>query len=76
MHKKRERGSVPAGTEMYVQVVQLCHRESLVLLADEVYQENVYGDSPFVSLRKVQHSQRLLFRLLFGLLSLSLLDCF
>ena len=36
-----------------LQVVQLCHREGLVLLADEVYQENVYGDSPFVSLRKV-----------------------
>ncbi|KAL8275120.1 hypothetical protein Esti_000999 [Eimeria stiedai] len=35
------------------EVVLLCHREGLVLLADEVYQENVYGDTPFVSLRKL-----------------------
>ncbi|CDJ41867.1 aminotransferase, putative [Eimeria tenella] len=40
------------------EVVQLCHRESLVLLADEVYQENVYGDSPFVSLRKIVMQQQ------------------
>ena len=43
---------LPVG--VYVQVVLLCHREGLVLLADEVYQENVYGDLPFVSLRKVR----------------------
>uniref|UniRef100_A0A7S2JKZ0 Alanine aminotransferase 1 n=1 Tax=Cyanoptyche gloeocystis TaxID=77922 RepID=A0A7S2JKZ0_9EUKA len=36
------------------EVVLLCMRERLVLLADEVYQENVYTDTkPFVSFRKV-----------------------
>ncbi|OEH78337.1 alanine aminotransferase 2 [Cyclospora cayetanensis] len=39
--------------EQLQEVVQFCHREGLVLLADEVYQENVYGNTPFVSLRKV-----------------------
>lgn len=34
-------------------VVELCEREKIVLLADEVYQENVYaGDKKFVSFRK------------------------
>jgi len=35
-------------------VVQLCEREKLILLADEVYQANVYAmDKRFVSFRKV-----------------------
>jgi aspartate/methionine/tyrosine aminotransferase len=28
-------------------------KENLVLMADEVYQTNIYGDRPFVSFRKV-----------------------
>jgi len=35
-------------------MLQICHTEQLALLADEVYQENVYGDArPFVSARSV-----------------------
>eukprot|EP00802_Teleaulax_amphioxeia_P004327 Tamp_04331.p1 GENE.Tamp_04331~~Tamp_04331.p1 ORF type:complete len:794 (-),score=155.13 Tamp_04331:646-3027(-) len=36
-----------------VDLVKFCRRERLVLLADEVYQENIYGDRPFVSVKKV-----------------------
>ncbi|EKX38132.1 hypothetical protein GUITHDRAFT_77426 [Guillardia theta CCMP2712] len=36
-----------------VDLVKLCKAEGLVLLADEVYQENIYADRPFVSLKKV-----------------------
>ena len=36
------------------EVVDLCARERLVLLADEVYQENIWTDErPFVSFKKV-----------------------
>ena len=35
------------------EIVRLCAEEGLVLMADEVYQENVYGDRPFISFRKV-----------------------
>lgn len=35
-------------------MIQICHTEQLALLADEVYQENVYGDArPFISARSV-----------------------
>jgi len=34
-------------------LVQFCKREGLMLLADEVYQENVYGSRPFISVKKV-----------------------
>jgi len=34
-------------------VVKFCERENLVLCADEVYQENVYADKPFISFKKV-----------------------
>lgn len=35
---------------------QLCAEENLVLMADEVYQTNVYiDDRPFLSFRKVRH---------------------
>ncbi|GAM23260.1 hypothetical protein SAMD00019534_064350 [Acytostelium subglobosum LB1] len=35
-------------------IVQFCHQKRLVLLADEVYQENVYSENkPFVSFKKV-----------------------
>jgi aspartate/methionine/tyrosine aminotransferase len=33
-------------------IVQFCHRNSIVLLADEVYQANIYGDRQFVSMKK------------------------
>jgi len=36
-----------------VDLVKLCKKEGLVLLADEVYQENVYTDRPFYSVKKV-----------------------
>uniref|UniRef100_A0A7S0E8I1 Aminotransferase class I/classII large domain-containing protein n=1 Tax=Hanusia phi TaxID=3032 RepID=A0A7S0E8I1_9CRYP len=35
------------------QVVEFCERNNLVILADEVYQANVYGNVPFTSFRKV-----------------------
>ncbi|KAL2629617.1 hypothetical protein R1flu_014303 [Riccia fluitans] len=36
------------------QLIELCHRERIVLLADEVYQTNVYQDErPFISAKKV-----------------------
>jgi alanine transaminase len=42
------------GESDMVEVVTLCAREGLVLLADEVYQENVYTKvRDFVSFRKV-----------------------
>lgn len=35
------------------QVVAFCERERLMLLADEVYQNNVYGSTPFCSFKRV-----------------------
>ena len=35
------------------EIVRFCEERSLVLMADEVYQTNVYIDSPFVSFKKV-----------------------
>ena len=41
------------GEKDMIDIVKLCAKEGLVLLADEVYQENVYGDAPpFTSFRK------------------------
>jgi len=42
------------GPKYYTQdVLRFCHDHNLVLLADEVYQENVYGDNcEFVSCKK------------------------
>lgn len=34
-------------------MIQVCHREEIALLADEVYQDNIYDDKPFVSARRV-----------------------
>jgi alanine transaminase len=34
-------------------VVEFCQRRRIVLLADEVYQENIYGSRPFISFTKV-----------------------
>lgn len=39
--------------ENIVELVRLCKAEGLVLLADEVYQENIYKDRLFVSVKKV-----------------------
>ena len=33
-------------------IIEFCYKRNLVLLADEVYQENIYGDVPFTSFRK------------------------
>jgi glutamate--glyoxylate aminotransferase len=36
------------------EILNFCYQENLVLLADEVYQQNVYQDErPFISSRKV-----------------------
>eukprot|EP00245_Coleochaete_scutata_P011282 TRINITY_DN4160_c0_g1_i1.p1 TRINITY_DN4160_c0_g1~~TRINITY_DN4160_c0_g1_i1.p1 ORF type:complete len:537 (-),score=86.64 TRINITY_DN4160_c0_g1_i1:994-2451(-) len=36
------------------QIIEFCHRQRVALMADEVYQENVYQDErPFISARKV-----------------------
>jgi alanine transaminase len=35
------------------EIVSFCHTNKLVLMADEVYQENIYGDKPFISFRQV-----------------------
>lgn len=38
------------------EVVAFCERHSLVLMADEVYQENIYGQIPFTSFKEVVRS--------------------
>eukprot|EP00164_Ancoracysta_twista_P003504 GFYU01004677.1.p1 GENE.GFYU01004677.1~~GFYU01004677.1.p1 ORF type:complete len:507 (+),score=147.76 GFYU01004677.1:70-1590(+) len=39
--------------ENMVEILDFCHRERIVLMADEVYQENIYSDRPFHSFKKV-----------------------
>lgn len=34
-------------------IIAFCKKQRLVLLADEVYQTNVYGEKPFIAARKV-----------------------
>lgn len=42
------------------EIVNFCIKEKLVLLADEVYQQNIYQDErPFISARKVYHTESL-----------------
>jgi aspartate/methionine/tyrosine aminotransferase len=37
-------------------LIELCIKERLVLMADEVYQQNIYQDErPFISAKKVQY---------------------
>lgn len=37
-------------------VIRLCHEENIMILADEVYQENIYKEgTEFLSVRKVLH---------------------
>jgi alanine transaminase len=42
------------------EIVQFCARKKLVLLADEVYQQNVYGDRPFISFQQIANEQGLI----------------
>ena len=37
------------------QIVEFCAKNDVTLMADEVYQENIYGDIPFTSFRKVAY---------------------
>eukprot|EP01130_Rhizamoeba_saxonica_P003350 TRINITY_DN1418_c0_g1_i1.p1 TRINITY_DN1418_c0_g1~~TRINITY_DN1418_c0_g1_i1.p1 ORF type:complete len:498 (+),score=99.97 TRINITY_DN1418_c0_g1_i1:3-1496(+) len=34
-------------------IIRICYENNMVILADEVYQENIYGDVPFLSFKKV-----------------------
>jgi len=34
------------------EIAHFCKKEGLIVLADEVYQENIYGEKPFVSFKK------------------------
>jgi len=34
-------------------IIEFCHKHNMVLMADEVYQTNIYGEVPFTSFRKV-----------------------
>lgn len=37
------------------EILKFCYQQNLVLLADEVYQQNIYQDErPFISSRKVK----------------------
>lgn len=36
-------------------IILFCERNHVLLMADEVYQRNVYGDKPFHSFMKVVH---------------------
>jgi len=50
----------PTGQSLSVkdmeQIVDFCHKERIVLLADEVYQTNIYASTPFTSFKKVVRS--------------------
>ena len=38
------------------QIVKICHEESILIMADEVYQANIYKEGQtFISMRKVLH---------------------
>lgn len=38
------------------EIIELCHEHDILIIADEVYQNNIYiKDRPFVSMRKVLH---------------------
>jgi len=36
-------------------IVKFCHKNSLIILADEVYQKNIYANKPFISFKKMIH---------------------
>jgi len=35
------------------QIIEFAHRKNIILLADEVYQENIYGEKPWYSFKKI-----------------------
>lgn len=37
-------------------IIKFCSKNKLVILADEVYQKNIYREKPFISFKKVVHS--------------------
>ena len=42
--------------ENLVEIIKICHRHSVLIMADEVYQQNIYKEGvQFVSMRKVLH---------------------
>ncbi|ELP91213.1 alanine aminotransferase, putative [Entamoeba invadens IP1] len=40
------------------EIIEFCYERKLCLMADEVYQENIWSDVPFTSFRKVLHTMR------------------
>ena len=69
--KAKENGFVPRGIVVInpgnptgqvmkrddlVEIIKICHRHSVLIMADEVYQQNIYKEgAQFVSMRKVLH---------------------
>lgn len=44
------------GRDDLAEIIRICHEENIMILADEVYQENVYAEGKeFISMRKVLH---------------------
>ena len=44
------------GREDLQDIIRICHSNNIMILADEVYQENVYAEGKkFISMRKVLH---------------------
>lgn len=39
--------------ESLQEVARFCHEEGILIIADEVYQTNIYSDRPFISMKKV-----------------------
>ncbi|KAJ1339435.1 glutamate-glyoxylate aminotransferase 1 [Batrachochytrium salamandrivorans] len=53
--------TVASFKRLHAQIIEFCHRENVVLMADEVYQTNIYKpeESPFHSFKKVLKSEPL-----------------
>lgn len=44
------------GVDNIKDIIRICHKYSILICADEVYQQNIYAkDKEFVSVRKVLH---------------------
>lgn len=55
------------------ELLAFCFQENLVLLADEVYQQNIYQDErPFISARKVYYQASPMCSLIYETVNLSL----
>jgi len=54
----------PTGQNLSMEVLRnicrLCHKYGIILLADEVYQENIYGDNSFVSCKRAAYEENVL----------------